>query len=251
MEYLGIDIGGTGIKGAVVNVETGELVTERIRVLTPQPATPQAVMETAKEVMEAHGWQGPVGVGFPAAVRSSNVKTASNIDPSWIGINADEEFSKVLGQPTRVINDVDAAGLAEIKFGAGRHHTGSGSVLVIAVGTGIGSALFTKGHLVPNTELGHLLLHGRAAELYASNKTREQQELSWKEWGLRLNEFLLKLTARFWPDLIILGGGVSKKFEKYGGQLDVEAEVVPAELKNHAGTIGAAMAIHNQTVLNA
>ena len=242
MEYLGIDIGGTGIKGAVVNVETGELVTERLRVLTPQPATPAAVVETVRKIKEQHQWHGPIGIGFPAAIRSSIVKTASNIDKSWIGVDADALFTQGLGCPTRVINDVDAAGQAEMKFGAGKVHSGTGSVLVVALGTGIGTALFTKGHLVPNTELGHLRMKGGPAEDYCSNRVREEEDLSWKKWGKRLNKYLNILTERMWPDLIIIGGGVSKKFDKFEQHLDVPSEVIPAALLNHAGTVGAAMA---------
>lgn len=241
MESLGIDIGGTGIKGAVVNTETGELLTERIRIKTPQPASPHALVETTLHLKDQLGWNGPASIGFPAAIRSSIVKTASNISPEWIGINADELFSDAFGAPVRVVNDVDAAGLAEMRFGMGKNHQGTGSVLMVAVGTGIGTALFSKGILVPNTELGHLLLHGQPAEHYASNKVRELKDLSWKKWGLRLNEFLQKLNARFWPDMVIIGGGVSKKFDKYSEYLAVESEVVPAQLQNQAGVIGAAM----------
>ena len=241
MEQLGIDIGGTGIKGAIVNTTTGERITERVRIKTPQPATPEAVIETARKVKEELGWQGSAGFGFPAAIRNGIVKTASNIAKEWIGKPINELFTHALGAPARVVNDVDAAGVAEMSFGRGREHSGSGSVMMIALGTGIGSALFTEGHLVPNTELGHLILHNQAAELYVSNRVRETQDLNWQEWGLRLNEYLNMLNDRFWPDLIILGGGVSKKFDRFAKYLEVEAEVVPANLRNHAGIVGAAM----------
>ena len=240
MKVLGIDIGGTGIKGAVVDTKKGELITERHRIPTPQPATPRAVIETVEQLVREFDWHGPVGCGFPAAIKHEIVKTASNIDASWIGLNAAAQIEKDTGCPTHLVNDVDAAGFAEMKFGAGRQE--NGTVIVVALGTGIGTAIFTNGVLLPNTELGQIKMNGLIAEHYAANSVRESEGLSWEVWGKRLNEYLNMVTDLFWPDRIILGGGVSKKFDHYREYIDVDTNIVPAQNRNNAGIIGAAIA---------
>ena len=244
MEILGIDIGGSGIKGAVVNTKKGELLTDRYRIDTPQPATPSAVIETVIHVIEEFKWKGRIGVGFPAAVRHDVVKTASNIDNEWIGVNAAKKIHEATNCPTHLVNDVDAAGYAEMKFGAGKGN--DGTVIMVAAGTGIGTALFSEGILFPNTELGFVQLKGMPGEHYAANSVRESEDLSWDDWGKRFNEYLKRLEVLFWPDLFIIGGGVSKKFDKFSSFLDLEAKVTPAELRNHAGIIGAALAAKHE-----
>jgi polyphosphate glucokinase len=241
MEILGIDVGGTGIKGAIVDVKTGELVTERYRLLTPKPATQPAVIETIEAIIKHFDWHGPVGCGFPAAVKDEIVKTASKIDNSWIGVNASAQIEKETGCPTHLVNDADAAGFAEVEFGAGKDH--KGTVFMAAFGTGIGTSIFHNQQLVPNTELGHLEMHGMEAEDYAANSVREKNNLSWEEWGGRVNEYLHLIEALFWPDIIIIGGGVSKSFHEFKPFIHLETEVVPAESRNHAGIIGAALAV--------
>lgn len=239
MKILGIDVGGSGIKGAIVDTNKGELLTERHRIPTPQPPEPMAMIRTIEEIIAHFEWEGPVGCGFPAAVKNEIVKTASNIDDKWIGLNASERIQKETGCPTHLINDVDSAGFAEVEFGAGKDC--KGTILVAAFGTGIGTALFHNHQLVPNTEFGHLKLHGDKAESYAANSVRENLDLSWEEWGLRVNEYLQRVESLIWPDLFIIGGGVSKHFEKFAPYIDVEADLVPAESRNHAGIIGAAL----------
>ena len=242
MEILGIDIGGTGIKGAIVDTKKGELITDRHRIPTPQPATPDAVLDTVVELVKEFKWKGMIGCGFPAAIRHDVVKTASNIDKAWIGLNAAKKIKKATGCKTHLINDVDAAGYAEMMFGAGKNE--NGPTIVVAAGTGIGTALFIKKRLFPNTELGHLTLYGMPAEHYAANSIREQEDLSWQEWGCRFNEYLNLLESLFWPDLIILGGGVSKKFEKFERYIQLhETPVMKAINQNNAGIIGAAVAM--------
>ncbi len=240
MKILGIDVGGTGIKGAVVDTKKGELLTKRHRIETPQPATPEAVINTIIEIIKHFDWHGVIGVGFPAAVRHEIVKTASNIDKSWIGVNAAERIEEATGCPTHLVNDVDAAGLAEMKFGAGKKE--KGSCIMVAAGTGIGTALFIDKKLVPNTELGFVMVNGEIGEHYAANSVREREDLNWEEWGKRFNEYLKRLEFLFWPDLIIMGGGVSKKFDKFSKYFTLDTPVVPAKSKNHAGIIGAALA---------
>lgn len=240
MEILGIDVGGSGIKGALVNVEEGVLITERHRIPTPQPSTPKAVAKVVAELVDHFEWEGPIGCGFPAAVQQGVAKTASNIHKGWIGTNVEQLFEKATKCPVRVINDADAAGLAEATFGTGRNR--KGLVLLLTLGTGIGSALIMDGTLVPNSELGHLLFKGGIAEHYAADSARKREDLSWKAWGKRLNEYLVYAQRLFYPDMIILGGGVSKKFEKYEQYIDVPTTVVPASLLNGAGIVGAALA---------
>lgn len=239
MNILGVDIGGSGIKGAIVNTDTGELLCERIRIDTPQPATPQAVAQALRELVLQLNWQGPIGCGFPAAIQHGVARTAANIDKDWLGLSVAEYFSQALGQPVFVANDADVAAMAEMTFGAGRNHRGV--VLLVTIGTGLGTAFFTQGVLLPNTELGHILIKDMPAEHYASDAVRKQLDLSWSEWGKRFNRYLNRMEALFWPDLIILGGGSSKKLDKFEQELSVKAPVVAAQFLNQAGIVGAAL----------
>ncbi|MEU8772636.1 polyphosphate--glucose phosphotransferase [Streptomyces sp. NPDC048606] len=243
MQIFGVDIGGSGIKGAPVNVERGELVQERHKVLTPHPATPDGVAGCVAEVVGAFDWSGPVGVTFPGVVTNGITRTAANVDKAWVGLDAAALLSSRLdGRPVTVLNDADAAGVAEITHGAGRGV--AGTVLLLTLGTGIGSALFRDGVLVPNTELGHLELKGHDAETRASVKAKEDGDLSWERWSHRLARYLAHVEMLFSPDLFILGGGVSRKPEKFLPLVKdhVRAPIVPAELQNNAGIVGAAMA---------
>lgn len=240
MQILGIDIGGTGIKAAVVDTATGELITERTRVATPRPATPDAVGRTLKEVVEQHQWSGPVGIGFPAAIQRGIARTAANVDKSFIGLPIAECFSQHTGCPVYMANDADVAGLAEMRFGAGKDNRGV--VLIVTIGTGLGTALFSDGHLLPNTELGHVYLaNGLEAERYASEAVRVVKELKWKEWGDRFNLYLTTMESLLWPDLIVLGGGVSEKLHKFSPMITTKAPVVAASFLNQAGIVGAAL----------
>lgn len=236
---IGIDIGGSGIKGAPVDLTTGELTAERKRIVTPIPATPKAVAATVAQLLDELNVEGAVGVTLPAVVMHGVARTAANIDKDWIGTDAGELFAKVTGRAVSVVNDADAAGIAEVKFGAGKDRPGV--VMMLTLGTGIGSALFVNGELVPNTELGHLHLHHGDAEEYAADSAREREDLSWEQYAHRLEQYLKMVHGLFWPDLIIIGGGISKKSEKYLPLIDVDVEVVPAKLLNEAGIIGAAM----------
>jgi polyphosphate glucokinase len=241
VEILGIDIGGTGIKGAPVDTLSGELLGERFRLLTPSPATPAAVSATVAEVAAHFSWHGPIGCGFPAVIRGSKVRTAVHVAKEWIGCEAEKLFQESTRCPVAVLNDADAAGYAEMRFGAGQGR--KGVVLIVTLGTGIGSALFIDGHLVPNTELGHIEIRGKEAEVRAAASTRERKALSWKKWARRVDEYLKHMNAYLWPDLIIIGGGVSKKADKFLPLLTVETEVVPAHMENEAGIVGAAVAV--------
>lgn len=240
MAIMGVDVGGSGIKGVPVNIETGELLEDRFRLPTPVKAKPEDVAETVADVVKHYNWQGPVGVGFPGVVRNGVLYTAANVHKSWIGTNAEELFSKATGCPVYVLNDADAAGVAEMKFGIGRTHS-KGVVMMITIGTGLGTALFVDGKLVPNTELGHIEIRGKDAESRASDAARQRKDMSWEEWGGKFNEYLSWLERLFWPDLFVLGGGTSKLFDKFKGYLKLHTEVVPAELLNQAGIIGAAL----------
>ena len=237
---LGIDIGGSGIKGAPVDLTAGQLTDERYRVVTPQPADVTAVVTAVADVAKHFGDVDAIGVTFPGVVLGGVTRTAANLDPSWIDAPAGALFAEAVGQPVTVLNDADAAGVAEVRFGAGRGRRGV--TVVVTFGTGIGTAVFTDGRLVPNTELGHLQLHGADAEEYASDRAREVEELEWPEWAGRAGEYLAHLEALLWPDLIIVGGGVSKKAELWLPLIDLRTPVVPAALQNHAGIIGAALA---------
>jgi len=242
VEVLGIDVGGSGIKGAPVETRTGELLAPRFRVDTPEPATPRAVTRAIVRLVRHFAWRGPIGCGVPAVVRDGIVQTAANVQHAWIGTNAQALFSQATRQRVAVINDADAAGYAEMTFGAGRER--AGLVVLVTLGTGIGTALFINGHLVPNTELGHLELDGDEAEARASAKARKREDLSWKKWALRVDAYLQMLQRYFWPDLIIVGGGVSRQAEKFLPRLTVarKVKVVPAQLQNDAGIVGAALA---------
>ena len=240
MELLGIDIGGSGIKGAPVDLERGELVQSRHRIVTPEPATPDAVADVVGEVARFFEWRGPIGCTFPAVVQHGVVWSAANVDKSWIGVDGQALFQRTTGCPLVLLNDADAAGLAEMKFGAGQGQPGV--VMMLTFGTGIGSALFINGQLVPNTELGHVELRGKDAELRAAARIREEKGLSWKRWTKRVNEYLAMIEKLFSPDLIIFGGGVSKEHGKFFQYLESRAPVVPAVLFNEAGIVGAALA---------
>lgn len=239
-EVLGIDIGGSGIKGAIIHTKKGILKTERYRIPTPNPATPQSVALVIKEIVEHFQWEGPIGAGFPGVVQNGIARTAANIDKSWINCDVNGLFSDVTNCPVHVVNDADAAGFAEMKFGAGKGF--KGVVMLITVGTGLGTVMFAGGKLVPNLELGHLILRGDDAERYASDAARKNQNLSWEEWALRFNEYLNRIEELTWPDLIIIGGGASKKDNLFIDKLNTRAKVVPATLLNEAGIIGAALA---------
>ena len=240
MDVFGIDVGGSGIKGAPVNTETGELIAERIRVKTPKPATPGAIVETVVEVVRRAGWDGPVGCGFPAVIKGGIVRTAANIDEAAIGFDLQGRLEQELGDPVSVINDGDAAGLAEMRWGAGRGV--EGVVLMLTLGTGIGTSLFVEGRLVPNTELGHIEIRGKDAEQRASDSARKREDLSWKEYAERLDEYLHRIEDLLWPDLIVIGGGTSKTSEKFLPHLTARTKIVPAEMLNEAGIAGAALA---------
>lgn len=237
---LGIDIGGSGIKGAPVDLESGQLISPRLHIPTPQPATPAAIAAATGEMVRHFGWCGPVGIGLPAAVRHGTVCTGANIDPTWIGTAGIDLFKAATGNQVTLLNDADAAGLAEMRFGAGRDR--AGTVFIVTVGTGLGTALFRNGTLVPNTELGHLLVRGKAAEKYASAAVRKRQGLSYQDWAKRLDRFLRRLEELFWPDLFIIGGGISEDHAKFLPHLTVATETVPAALRNDAGIVGAALA---------
>ena len=240
MVTLGIDIGGSGIKGALVDTEKGEMVSERIRIPTPQPATPEAVIEVMEEIVSAFKYKGPIGVGIPGIVIHGVVLSAANIDEGWLNFPGQEAMAAATGCPVTLLNDADVAAAAELHFGAGRNR--AGVTMMFTLGTGIGSAMFVDGRLVPNLELGHLYLPGMEidAEDYASDRIRKADDLSWKKWGKRLNRYFHHIEFLFSPDLIIIGGGVSKKHEKFLPYIETRAAVVPAQLRNEAGIIGAA-----------
>lgn len=238
---LGIDIGGSGIKGAPVDLQAGAFAADRIRIETPGASTPENVVKVTREIVaafEEQGPVGPIGVALPAAVTHGVVRTAANIDKSWIGTDAAAMFSEQLGRSVTVLNDADAAGTGEMQFGSAR--STEGTVIVTTLGTGIGTALFIDGVLVPNTELGHIELDGHDAETRASNGVREADDLSWEKWAKRLQRYYKALEDLFWPDLFVVGGGVSKKADKYLPLLDLRTPIVPATLRNDAGIIGAA-----------
>ena len=240
MPILGIDFGGSGIKGALVNEETGEMISDRFRIPTPDKAMPDDVANVVSEIVKHFDYKGPVGIGLPAAILHGVAYTAANIDESWIGINTEDLFKKATGCDCYVVNDADAAGVAEMSFGIGKEEK-EGVVLFLTLGTGIGSALFIDRRLVPNTELGHIEVRGKDAEKRASDAARKKKGLNWEDWAARLQEVLNKLDALFWPDLFVLGGGISKDWEKFVPFLKLRPKVVPAELFNQAGIVGAAM----------
>jgi polyphosphate glucokinase len=240
MNVLGIDIGGSGIKGALVDTEQGILVGERYRLPTPEDALPNDVVQVVAQVVQHFAWRGPIGCTFPAVIKGGVAHTAANVHPAWIGTNVAALLQAKTGCPVAVVNDADAAGIAEMHFGAGKTHTGI--VFVLTFGTGIGSAVFVHGHLLPNTELGHLEIRGKEAEHRASDRVRKKKDLTWAAWADKVNEYLQHLEALFSPDLFILSGGVSKKHEKYLHLLKTRTHIVPAHLLNNAGIVGAAFA---------
>ena len=242
MDYLGVDIGGSGIKGAPVDVSSGQLTAERLRIPTPSPSSPDAVAGVISQITQNFSITiGPLGITFPGVVKNGRTLTATNMDPAWIGFEAATFFAAKLGRPVVVINDADAAGLAEMRLGAGRGIRGT--VALLTLGTGIGSAVFLEGKLLPNTEFGHMEIRGKDAEARAAERIREEKDLSWEAWGERVGEAVARLTLLINPDLVIIGGGVSRKAEKFLPvvQSMVKVPVVPAQLQNQAGLVGAAL----------
>lgn len=239
METLGIDIGGTGIKGAMVDVESGEIVSDRYRVLTPTPPTPREIARVLGEIVGHFSHHSVVGIAYPGSVRHGIASLAAHVDRSFLGLDLPSYFSAELGVEAVVLNDADAAGLAEMRFGAGR--SVSGTVMLLTFGTGIGSAMFVDGKMVPNTELGHLEFRGREAEEYAAASARTREGLDYPEWSERVNEYLAHLEMLFSPDLFIVGGGVSKKWDRFGHLLSSAVPIRPARLRNNAGIVGAAV----------
>jgi polyphosphate glucokinase len=237
---VGIDFGGSGIKGAPVDLVKGDFAAERVRIDTPQPSTPKAVAEVFVELLAAFpDSTGPVGVTVPAIVRHGVVHSAANIDQHWIGEDADKLFTDATGRDVHVVNDADAAGLAEVRYGAAKGR--DGLVIVTTLGTGIGSALVYDGVLVPNSELGHIEIDGHDAESRAASSVREREDLTWEHWAKRLTAYYRKLDFLFSPELFVVGGGVSKKSEKFLPLIDIDTEIVPAQLLNAAGIVGAAL----------
>lgn len=250
MAVLGIDIGGSGIKGAPVDVETGEFLEKRFRIPTPSPGNPEQVIEVIRRIVQHFEWEGKIGAGFPGVVRRGVVETAANVSLDWIGQDLASLIESATGCSAVVLNDADAAGLAEMRFGVGKDYEDD-YALFLTIGTGIGSALFVKRELWPNSELGHLQVRGKDAEHRAGDGVRKAKDLSWKKWGKKLQEVLQVYDFLFNPDVIILGGGVSKKFKKYGKYLkDIHAEIIPAALRNQAGIIGAAMAAEESLIID-
>lgn len=237
---FGVDIGGSGIKGAPVDLATGDLAGDRLRIPTPQPATPDAVARVVAEVVDSFDLPAdlPVGITFPAVIQHGVARSAANVDDSWIGTSVDEVVGRATGRRVVTVNDADAAGYAETLFGAARNRPGV--VLVVTLGTGIGSCLVVDGVLVPNTELGHLEIDGYDAESRAADSAREREDLTWAHWARRLQRYFRVVEDLVWPDLIVVGGGVSKNHEQFLPLLDLRTPIVPAELRNAAGIVGAA-----------
>jgi len=238
---FGVDVGGSGVKGAPVDVIDGQLTGRRVRVATPRPATPDAVYDTIQQVLEAHGWEGDVGVAVPAVVIDGVARTAANIDPSWVDTKVRDELERRIGARVAVLNDADAAGLAEVRYGAGRGVPGV--VILLTFGTGVGSAVFVDGTLVPNVELGHMEFDGDIAEATTAARLVEDRGLAIEEWAPRVNRLLHRIHRVFTPSRLIVGGGICKRFEDFAGFFDVGCEVVAAELLNNAGIVGAAAAV--------
>jgi len=236
---FGIDIGGSGIKGAVVDLDSGTLVGDRCRLLTPEPSTPDAVAAAVAQVIEQFGWTDGFGATFPAPVTGGVARTAANVDPSWIGTDIEAVLGASTGCAVMAVNDADAAGVAEAAFGAARPC--NGLVIVTTLGTGIGSALIYRGVLIPNSELGHLEVDGQDAERRASSAARDRDDLSWDEWAQRLDRYFQALERYLWPDLFVVGGGVSRKADKFLGRLHLRTPIVAAALRNEAGIVGAAL----------
>ncbi len=240
MQVFGVDVGGSGVKGAPVDLETGDLAADRLRIPTPRPSTPDAVSGAIAQIIKSHGWNGPVGVTIPGVVRSGVVETASNIDDGWVGLDAATMLTDRLEMPVTVLNDADAAGLAEALHGAAEGV--NGVVILLTFGTGIGSAYLHDGRLIPNTELGHLVFKGQKAEHYAAGRLVKRGELEIDWWARRVDELLGYIEELFWPDLFVFGGGISKRFETYSHHFTTRAPIVPAVLRNQAGIVGAAFA---------
>jgi polyphosphate glucokinase len=240
MEILGIDIGGSGIKGAPVDVIKGKLVTKRFRIPTPQPSKPDPVTDVVAQIVKHFEWKGPVGCTFPAVIKEGVAYSAANVDKSWIGTNGQKLLQEKTGCPILLLNDADAAGIAEMEFGAGRGY--KGVVIMLTFGTGIGSAIFVNGQLVPNTEFGHMEVRGKDAEDRTADRIRKEKNLNWEKWAARVDEFLGRMELLFSPDLFIIGGGVSKKHDKFLHLLHTQAKIVSAQMLNEAGIIGAARA---------
>ena len=250
MAVLGIDIGGSGIKGAPVDVAVGEFLDTRFRIPTPAPGRPDQVIEVVRRIVDHFEWEGKIGIGFPGVVQHGVVKTAANVSPDWMNKDLATLITEATGCITVALNDADAAGLAEMRFGIGKKYE-DGYVLFLTIGTGIGSALFVKGELWPNSEMGHLKVRGKDAEHRAGDATRKKEELSWKRWGKRLKEVFEIYDFLFSPDVIIIGGGVSKKFNDYSKYLKgFNADIVPAQLLNQAGIIGAAIAAEESIIID-
>jgi polyphosphate glucokinase len=246
---FGIDIGGSGIKGCPVDLDAGTFAAERIRTPTPSPSTPAAVAAVVAEIVRQFGdagSTGPIGVTFPAVIQHGFARTAANVDKSWIDTDVDTLLRETLGRPVRVVNDADAAGYAEAKFGAAKGV--AGTVFLATLGTGIGTALIVDGVLVPNTELGHLEVDGKDAETRAADSVRGAEELSWSQWAKRLTRYFQAIERLLWPDLIVVGGGVSKKADKFLPLLDLRTPIVPAQLRNDGGIVGAALLATERSV---
>ncbi len=245
---LGIDIGGSGIKGAMVDLTTGEFASDHLRIVTPQPSTPANVALVVKEIVDAFADQvgdSPIGVTIPAVVTHGVTRSAANIDKSWIDAPAEAIFGEALGRDIFVMNDADAAGVAEVIFGAAKGH--QGLVIVTTLGTGIGSAIINRNELLPNTEIGHLEIDGKDAETFAAASVREREKLSFDEYVPRLQRYYETVEKLFWPDLFVVGGGVSKHHEKFLPKLKLRTPIIPAELRNRAGIVGAAwLAVERQ-----
>jgi len=241
MKVLGIDVGGSGIKGGIVNLETGVLETDRHRIETPQPATPKAIVETINQLVKHFNWKEKIGVGFPAIVQNGVVKSATNIDKTCKNQNFEQLIKKVTGCQTKMMNDADAAAVAEVAFGEGKNE--NGLILTVTIGTGVGAALFYKKMLIPNMEFGHIYLpNGKWGEKYISDATRKKEDLEWETWTKRFNEYINHLASLVSPELIIIGGGISKKWDKISKLIETEYKIKPAALQNSAGIIGAAYA---------
>jgi len=240
MKVLGIDVGGSGIKAAIVDTENGSLLSERHRIPTPDSRMPVDILNAIATVVEHFNWQGLTGLCFPAAIKNNIVKTAANIDVSWIGVDLARAFKQKTNNDCFVINDADAAGIAELRFGAAKDNH-KNVIIVITLGTGIGTALFNNGELVPNAELGHIEINGKIAERWTAAAVKKQKKLSWKKWGVRLNKYLHKLSFLLWPEQIIISGGISKKFDKFDKFIDLDIPVAQAKFLNNAGIIGASI----------
>ena len=238
---FGVDIGGSGIKGAPVDIETGELAAARVKIATPKPSTPLAVAAVTAELLASFdlGQDVPIGVAFPAPIIGGVIPSMANLDQSWVGVNLSKVLKKHTGRQTYVVNDADAAGYAEVRYGAAKGR--QGTIAIMTLGTGIGSALVVNGHLWPNAELGHIMIDGRDAETFAASSAREREDLSWKAWAKRLQRYFTEIDKLLHPDLIVVGGGVSRRHQNYLPLLDLPQPIIPAGLRNAAGIAGAAL----------